>query len=350
LHWVEFGKSSGKPPLVLLHGLNDCYLSWSRLAPALAQDRCVLVPDLPGHGLSERPDATYALRWYARVMARWLDVLGLDTIDLVGHSLGGGVAQVMLVECPERIRRLGLVSSGGLGREVAVALRLASIPYVIERFGQPFMGVATRLALKIGGDALSEEETARMCAMNRQDGSARAFARTVHDIIDWRGQRHTFFEGERELSRLPSIAVFWGDCDAIIPIAHARALAAHVDGIRVVFFKGCGHYPHRQQPDAFVTALRAFLDDPVAPEARLRALLPEAPPTFVSAWLAGVLAAHRVLRRTGRRAATAALCRLRSSSIAFAAFARACGPRAATALASCLGKMPRGRAIRANAE
>lgn len=57
--------------------------------------------------LSGRPDASYELRWYAHVMARWLDTLKLSTVDVVGHSFGGGVAQTMLLECPERIRRLG---------------------------------------------------------------------------------------------------------------------------------------------------------------------------------------------------------------------------------------------------
>src|ERR1039458_8064352 len=45
LHWAELGESTSKPPLVLLHGLNDCYRSWRELAPRLAVDRRVLSPD-----------------------------------------------------------------------------------------------------------------------------------------------------------------------------------------------------------------------------------------------------------------------------------------------------------------
>jgi pimeloyl-ACP methyl ester carboxylesterase len=279
LHWVEFGESARTlaPPLVMLHGLNDCHLTWGKLAPALAHDRRVLVPDLPGHGLSGRPDASYELRWYAHVMARWLDALELSTVDVVGHSFGGGVAQTMLLECPERIRRLVLVSSGGLGREVALALRLATIPYVVEHLGQPFMRRGTRLALTATGDVLSKEATARLSAMNAQSGSARAFARTVRNVIGWRGQRHTFFKYAKELSQLPSsIAVFWGDHDRVIPASHAQALADYVDGVRVVLFEGCGHYPHHEQPDPFVNALRGFLDDPTAPKARLRNVVVQA--------------------------------------------------------------------------
>ncbi len=264
------GEPNGKAPVVLLHGLNDCYLTWSKPAPLLACDRRVLVPDLPGHGLSGRPDASYTLRWYAHMMARWFEALGIDTVDVVGHSFGGGVAQVLLVECPEKIRRLVLVSSGGLGREIAPAPRLAAIPFVVERFGQPFMGPGTRLALKATGDVVSKEETRRLVAMNAQRGSARAFARTVRDIIDWRGQRHTLFKYADELSQLPSMAVFWGERDGVIPASHAQALADYVEGVRVVLFKGCGHYPHHENPQRFLRELRRFLDDPAALKARLR--------------------------------------------------------------------------------
>ncbi|MGD0676272.1 MAG: alpha/beta fold hydrolase [Polyangiaceae bacterium] len=284
LHWAECGESTGKPPLLLLHGLNDCYLTWRHLAPLLAVDRRVLVPDLPGHGLSGRPDASYALRWYAHIMGRWCDRLSLDRLDVVGHSFGGGVAQVLLLECPGRLRRLVLVSSGGLGREITPALRLATVPFVVERLGQPFMEIGTRLALKATGDVLSKEEIAMLSAMNAQRGSARAFGRTVRDIIDWRGQRHTFFDHAAELSQLPPIAVFWGDHDRVIPSVHAQGLAEAVEGIRLVTFEGCGHYPHHEEPGRFFTELHGFLDDAAAPNARLREVRSEKPTSLRSTW------------------------------------------------------------------
>jgi pimeloyl-ACP methyl ester carboxylesterase len=228
------------------------------------------MPDLPGHGLSARPDASYELSWYAHVMEQWLETAGVDRADVVGHSFGGGVAQMMLLKCPQRIRRLVLVSSGGLGREISMSLRLASIPLVMELLGQRFMGPCTGLALKATGAMLSSEDVARLSAMNAQSGSARAFARTVRDIIDWRGQRRTFFQRANELATLPPIAVFWGDRDTVIPFAHASALAQSVDGVRVTQFRGCGHYPHHEEPNAFVNGVRDFLEAANVPAARVR--------------------------------------------------------------------------------
>jgi pimeloyl-ACP methyl ester carboxylesterase len=270
VHWVELGDACGAPPIVLLHGLNDCYRTWRSVASALARDRRVLIPDLPGHGLSARPNAGYELRWYARVMARWLESRGLDHVDLVGHSFGGGVAQMMLLECHARIRRLVLLAAGGLGREIAMCLRLAAIPWVVERLGQPFMGPATRLAVRATGDVLARDDLARLVAINAQPGRARAFARTVRDIIGWRGQRRGFLQRAREIPALPPIAVVWGARDSIIPAAHAFAFERSVADVHVHVLDGCGHYVHHEKPEAFVSVVRSFLDAQTARRARLR--------------------------------------------------------------------------------
>ncbi len=267
LHWAEMGDG---PPLVLLHGLTDSHRTWFRVAPELARTHRVLMPDLAGHGLSSRPDASYELSWHAKIVADWLDSLGVEPADVIGHSFGGGVAQWLLLERRARVRRLGLVSAGGLGREVSFSLRLAAIPGVVEAFGQPFMGVGTHIALRTLGAAYARHEIAELSWMNAQPGSARALARTVRDVIDMRGQRRHFFERAHEVAELPPIGVFWGAGDPVIPMAHAGSLMERVEGAQFTQFEGCGHFPHREQPDAFVAALRRFVDDPETRPVRLR--------------------------------------------------------------------------------
>jgi pimeloyl-ACP methyl ester carboxylesterase len=260
LHWAELGEG---PPLVLLHGLCDSHRTWSKVAPVLAQTRRVLMLDLAGHGLSGRPDASYTLDWHARIVGSWMDALGLEQVDLVGHSYGGGVALwMMLLEHRPRIRRLGLVAAGGLGREVGFALRLASVPFLVEHFGQPFMAFGTRRALSAAGCAYEGEDVMRLAAMNATPGTARAFARSVRDVIDWRGQHRHVLDGGNQLA-LPPVALFWGERDSVIPIRHATATASLLGGAPLTRFPGCGHFPHRQEPVVFARALQAFLDGPV---------------------------------------------------------------------------------------
>ena len=216
LHWAEIGKASSAPPLVLLHGLNNSCLSWfAQMAPLLATDRRVLMPDLPGHGQSERPNVAYELEWYARIIAGWLEALELEQVDIVGHSFGGGVAQMLLLRCPERVRRLVLVAAGGLGKGVGRWLRLASLPYVVEYLGQPFMPLGTHLALRNVREGVTRRDIAELSRLNAQPGSARAFARgSVRNVIDWRGQKHSFFHRVHEIQKLPAMFIMWGDRDA----------------------------------------------------------------------------------------------------------------------------------------
>jgi pimeloyl-ACP methyl ester carboxylesterase len=270
LHWAEIGEASDAPPVVLLHGLNNSTLSWSLVAPLLATDRRVVMPDLPGHGQSERPNAGYELAWYAHIIARWLEAIGIEKADIVGHSFGGGVAQMLLLECPERIRRLVLVAAGGLGKGVGWWLRLASLPRVVEYLGQPFMALGTRLALRGAHEGVTRKDIKQLSRFNSQAGSARAFARTVRDVINWRGQRRNFLQRVTEVAKLPPVLILWGGRDALIPIEQGRAFAAMLEGAVFKTFEGCGHYLHNEQPEAFVKAVREFLDDPTVPATELR--------------------------------------------------------------------------------
>src|SRR5260370_26381040 len=85
------------------------------MIPRLIGQRTVIAPDLLGHGASAKPPGDYSLGAYANLLRDLLEALGLDRCTLVGHSLGGGVALQFSYQFPERVERLVLVSSGGLG-------------------------------------------------------------------------------------------------------------------------------------------------------------------------------------------------------------------------------------------
>jgi pimeloyl-ACP methyl ester carboxylesterase len=262
IHWAELGAASASTPVVLIHGLTNSHLSWSRVAPLLAADRRVLMPDLPGHGHSERPNAGYSLDWYTHIVARWLAAVGVERADIVGHSFGGGIAQMLLLECPERVRRLVLVAAGGLGKAVGWWLRLASLPGVVEHLGQPFMALGTRLALRGARRGVTPEDILALSQFNSRAGSARAFARSVRDVINWRGQLKHFGQRAGEIEKLPPMLVIWGDRDGLIPFEQGRAFAESLEGASFRAFPGSGHYLHNEQPEEFVRVVRAFLDDP----------------------------------------------------------------------------------------
>jgi pimeloyl-ACP methyl ester carboxylesterase len=266
LHWAEVGSG---PPLVLLHGLCDSHRTWLPVAGELARSRRVLMLDLAGHGESSRPDASYTLDWHANVVGAWLQKLDLQEVDLVGHSYGGGVAQWMLLNYRKRVRRLCLESAGGLGREVGASLRWASFPFFVERFGQPFMSLGTTNALNAAGAAFSKDEIDILAKFNSVPGTARAFSRSVRDVINGWGQHRHFLDRAHEVVSLPPIVVFWGEDDPLIPIAHGINAVSLLEGATLTRFPGVGHFPHRQEPTRFVQALEGFLDAPDVPSPRL---------------------------------------------------------------------------------
>jgi pimeloyl-ACP methyl ester carboxylesterase len=203
LHWTERGAG---PPLIILHGLADSQHTWGIVASKLASRYRVLSLDLPGCGLSARPNANYTIDWQARLIARWLDSIGISTFDVLGHSYGGGVALWLLLYVPYSMRKLALIAPGGLGDEVAPLLRLAAVMGVCERGGQWVMGPITRLLANWYGHSLTRAERQALERMNGSPGSARAFARTVRDVISWRGQTRRLAAGSTRFSACPRSA------------------------------------------------------------------------------------------------------------------------------------------------
>ncbi|HEY4293351.1 alpha/beta hydrolase [Luteibacter sp.] len=103
------------PPLLMLHGWLDNAASFAPLAPKLAGRFHVIALDLPGHGHSQHlPESTvYQHMDYARAVLAAADALALPRFHLLGHSLGAGVATLVAIAAPERVRGLALIE--GLG-------------------------------------------------------------------------------------------------------------------------------------------------------------------------------------------------------------------------------------------
>ncbi len=116
------------PPVVLIHGMLNSSSHWQAVASELAVTHTVVAPDLIGHGDSAAPRGDYSLGAHAASIRDLLAAIGIERATIVGHSLGGGVAMQFFYQFPQRVERLALISSGGLGREVSPMLRTAALP------------------------------------------------------------------------------------------------------------------------------------------------------------------------------------------------------------------------------
>ncbi len=271
------------PVLLLLHGIGGDLSTWDKVIGPLSKDFTVVAPDLLGHGQSAKPRADYSLGGYANGMRDLLSLLDIDRATVVGHSFGGGVAMQFAYQYPERCERAVLVSTGGLGTEVTPFLRSMTLPGAGPVLAMletaPARWVARRLApilriLPIAGMQDIDEVVHAMDTM-AAPGARSAFLHVARAALDWRGQVVTMLDRCYLTAEMP-ILIIWGDSDVVIPIEHAQNAAAAMPGVRIEVVEHAGHFPHRVDPEGFVTAVRDFVmtTSASAPEqTRMRQLL-----------------------------------------------------------------------------
>jgi pimeloyl-ACP methyl ester carboxylesterase len=265
-HRVRFHSSGDGPLLVLLHGIASTADTWAPVASGLAANHSVLAPDLLGHGASAKPRGDYSLGAYASGVRDLIAALGHERATVVGHSLGGGIAMQFAYQFPERVERLVLISSGGLGREVHPMLRASTLPgseIVLALLGRGWLratggavaATLRRLGLRAGEDLAGV--AAGIASLGDADARG-AFVHTARAAIDPGGQRVSATDRLYLAAHLPTLIV-WGERDPIIPAAHGEAAHAAIPGSRLEIFAGAGHFPHREQPVRFVSLVEGFL-------------------------------------------------------------------------------------------
>ena len=266
-HRVTYRQVGEGPVLVLIHGVTGNMQTWDEALPWLADRFTVVTPDLLGHGLSAKPRGDYSLGAYASGIRDLLGALGHFRATVVGHSLGGGIAMQMAYQFPEHCERLVLVSSGGLGEEVSIALRAATLPgseLVIPLIAHNSVIEAGRTVgrwLDVIGLGVSPDkaEIARGYASLSDPEARGAFIHTMRAVIDHRGQRVSARDRLYLTEALPSM-LLWGARDPIIPVAHGERAHEEMPGSWLEVFEDAGHFPHVTEPRRFARMLIEFVE------------------------------------------------------------------------------------------
>ena len=267
-HRITYRMAGEGPVVVLIHGITSASETWRELLPFLAESHTVIAPDLLGHGESAKPRGDYSLGAYAAGIRDLIVALGHDRATVVGHSLGGGVAMQFAYQFPERCERMALISSGGLGPEVHMMLRAASLPGsefvlpLIASSGVLSAGAAVGsllvgLGLRPANDLA---EIARGYASLGDVRARRAFLHTLRGVIDPFGQRVSARDRLYLAGEMPSL-ILWGQRDPVIPVDHARDAHAAMPGSRLEILAGAGHFPHLDQPRTVARALETLIAD-----------------------------------------------------------------------------------------
>lgn len=276
-HTLSYVDSGAGEAILFVHGLLMSHRSWVHLIDRLDNTNRVIVPDLFGHGASDKYDGDYSPAAQAATLRDLITRLGIERVTIVGHSLGGGISLTFCYLFPERVERLVLVGTGGLGREVNPVLRATTLPLadlVLPVIASPWVrGGAEAIGRGLGLLGWRASHDLRMAwegFTSLSDAeSRRAFLATTRAVMDVGGQIKAAHDYLPDIAGLP-ILVVWGSSDMVIPSSHAERARELLPDARIEIFEGAGHFPHLDEPDRFADVLRDFMrttrQAPTAPE------------------------------------------------------------------------------------
>ncbi len=245
------------PAIVFLHGWGAFKeLWWSTLRDLGRDYRCFAI-DMPGHGESRIGRADQIER-IATLVADFCADLGLTSIILVGHSMGGSVAVELTLHYPHLVQRLALIDAAVDAYRMPAYTRLYLLPAIgwpvfriTQAIGRAFRPIGQRIPHDHGGGWIRPwVRRASYLATFDPEGLYRILRSLFATRADERLQQ----------IRVPTL-VLTGQFDSLVPPSHTRRLAQDIPGARYVVLPASIHNPMDEQPGAFTRALRAFLSD-----------------------------------------------------------------------------------------
>jgi 2-hydroxymuconate-semialdehyde hydrolase len=243
------------PGVVLLHGFPTSSHLWRDLVPILAPRFRAVAVDLLGYGDSDKPrdPASLSVTAQAGYVGELLDELGLAGPAVVGHDIGGGVAQLLALRGVAR--NLGLIDSVSFGSwpiEAVRMLQASSDDHVDEEFARMVAGTALEMGMS-HPDRMGAEDRAEYLRPWVDDPPALIRAARGIDGVGLVGteDRLAAFEGRA--------LVVWGEEDPFLPAEHAERLGETLPGSTVAVLPGCSHLVTEDAPEAVLPLIADYL-------------------------------------------------------------------------------------------
>jgi pimeloyl-ACP methyl ester carboxylesterase len=245
----------------VLHGFPTSSHDWHRVIDHFARGQRVVVPDLPGYGLSAKPDRGYSLFEQADVVEAIAGDLGLDQVALVTHDMGDSVGGELLARSLDGT--LGFDVSARVVTNGSIYLGMAhltdgqqlllSLPdeRLTNGLGRDSLVEALLATFAPGSGVPDDVETAADLIM--RDGGDLLLPRTIR-YVEERREHEGRWTGAIERHRAP-LTIIWGDADPIAVWPMAEGLHEARPDATLVRLRDVGHYPMLEAPDEFAAAL-----------------------------------------------------------------------------------------------
>ncbi|WP_414551685.1 alpha/beta fold hydrolase [Anabaena sp. CCY 0017] len=248
--------------IILLHCAGGSVEFWLYNIHILAQHHRVYAVDMVGSGLSDKPSASYSLTYQAEFIKNFMDTLNIERATLAGNSMGGAAAIQFTLMFPQQVEKLILIGSFGLGKEIILRLRLATLPFALHFFRPNPQMIGSILTVDVYDSTLIPQEWNKIrypiMMIPHRDKALAQLARTNLNLF---GVRRAIFSAiVKQLATITAPAlIIWGKQDRILPVSHAYVAAEALLNNRLHIFDSCGHYPHLECPQEFNATVLEFL-------------------------------------------------------------------------------------------
>lgn len=250
------------PVLVLVHGLGASAEIWKDNIRELAAGHRVYAPDLIGFGHTDKPDIKYSPFDFLAFLKDFIDALGFERVSMIGQSLGGGITLLYTIQNPERINKLILVDSAGLGREMTIPMRLGSISFLSRWFkvSKPMLEALIK-RLVYDPDVITSGLVDLYYKLLAQPDSMRTISRVLSSVANLAGAKKDVLSLIRDRLneiKAPTLIV-WGKEDRILPLDHGIYGQQQIPESLLYVFEQCGHIPNLEKPREFNELVLKFL-------------------------------------------------------------------------------------------
>jgi len=245
IHYFTGGRGD---PLVVIHGGSSGARAWMKNMEELSENYTIYVPDLPGFGHSQAIDGDYYIPELVEFVDSFSHNLGLKRFHLMGHSLGGGIALSYALKFPHKLKKLVLVSSLCLGREIALWVRLLSNCVLCRGVGRTVLTILRGVKWVVGKLFATVEF---VIPLSR-------FSLSLGGKITTLKEQTTVLLNRLSEIMVPTLVV-WGAKDPIVPARQAYVAAELIPDCQVKVFEDGGHSVYRDKVGEFSQTLAKFL-------------------------------------------------------------------------------------------
>jgi pimeloyl-ACP methyl ester carboxylesterase len=268
---VRYRELGSGEPIVLVHGLLNNGLLWREVAPALAGEFRVIVPDWPlgSHELSLGPGADLTPPGLARVISDFLAALDLEDVTLVGNDTGGALCQLVVTSAPERVGRLVLTPCDAydnflpaMFRPLQMAARLPGATWLIVNSLRS--RAARRLPLAFGWLAKRPVPVELTDAFLRPALADPSIRRDLTAVLRGISSKYTLDAAARLREFDKPVLIAWASEDRFFPLEHAERLAATFPQARLERIDDSRTYVSLDQPQRTAELIADFARIPLA--------------------------------------------------------------------------------------